>query len=307
MNKGVGRLGFSVVIPTYNREKDLRECINSILIQTLLPDEILIVDDGSLPEDFVDSMSSECEKRGIDLTYYKKNHAVEPRGSSESRNIGCKLVKNDIFFILDDDVILDEDFFEKIMQVWKENDDTMLIAVGGIIKNNRKKSRLERLYTKVFGLDSEYSWDINDIGFQVWDDGITKREKGYYAHGGVCSYRRTLVQKMGGFSTFQGGRTALEDVDFSLRTKNLGYYSIMEPSAKVMHKKSQQSKEKNYEIGAKESQNRKQIFKHHCQRGPLNYLRFWWANFGWILGQIALRHFSYALGMVRGLLSRPSG
>jgi predicted RNase H-like HicB family nuclease len=60
---------------------------------------------------------------------------------------------------------LDEDFFEKIMQVRKENDDAMLIAVGGIIKNNRKKSRFERLYTKVFGLDSEYSWDITDDAY----------------------------------------------------------------------------------------------------------------------------------------------
>jgi GT2 family glycosyltransferase len=307
MNKDVGRLGFSVVIPTYNREKDLRECVGSILIQTLLPDEILIVDDGSLPEDFVASMSSGCEKRSIDLVHYKKNHAVEPRGSSESRNIGCKLVRDRIFFILDDDLILDKDFFEKIMQVWKENDGAMLIAVGGIIKNNRKKSRLERFYTKVFGLDSEYSWDINGIAFQVWDDGITKREKGYYTHGGVCSYRKSLVQEMGGFSTFSGGRTALEDVDFGLHAKNLGYYSIMEPSARVTHKKSQQSKERHYLIGFKESQNRKLIFEHRCQRSPLNYLRFWWANFGWMLGQIALKNFSGAFGMVMGLLNRSSG
>ena len=307
MNKGVGRPGFSVVIPTYNREKDLQECIDSILTQTLLPDEILIVDDGSLPEDFVDSISYECGKRDIGLTYYKKNHAVEPRGLSESKNISCKLVKNDICFILDDDVILDEDFCEKIMQVWDENDDPQLIAVGGIIKNNRKKSRLERLYTKVFGLDSHYSWDINDIAFQVWDEGITKREKGYYAHGGACSYRRSLVQKMGGFSTFSGGRTANEDVDFSLRAKNLGYHSIMEPAARVFHKRSHQSKERDYLIGYKDSENRKSIFAHNCKKTRLRYVRFWWANVGWILGQIALGHFPYALGQVRGLLSRSSG
>jgi GT2 family glycosyltransferase len=306
MDKGAARIGFSVVIPTYNREKDLRECIDSILTQTLLPDEVLIVDDGNLPEEFVNSMSSECRKKGIALVYYKKNHALEPRGSSESRNIGCKLAKNEIFFLLDDDVILDEDFFEKIMQVWQDDKNPNLIAVGGIIKNNRKKSRLERLYTKVFGLGSRYSWDVNDIAFQVWDDGLKQREKGYYTHGGGggCSYSRSLVQKVGGFSTFSGGRTALEDVDFSLRAKNLGYYSIVEPAARVIHKRSQQSREKEFLIGLKESQNRKSMFRDNCRKSWLTYLRFYWANLGWILGQIALRNFSRAFGMVRGLLSK---
>ena len=111
---------------------------------------------------------------------------------------------------------------------------------------HRQKPRLERLYTKVFGMDSEYSWDINDMSFQVWDDGITKREKGYYTHGGggACSYKKVSFRRREVFSTFSGGRTALENVDFSLHAKNQGYYSIMEPSAKVFHKKTSQSKEK---------------------------------------------------------------
>lgn len=34
----------SIVIPTYNREKDLIECIKSIAQQTLIPQEVIIVD-----------------------------------------------------------------------------------------------------------------------------------------------------------------------------------------------------------------------------------------------------------------------
>jgi GT2 family glycosyltransferase len=141
----------------------------------------------------------------------------------------------------------------------------------------------------------------------VWDDGLTRREKGYYTHGGggASSYRKNLVQEVGGFSTFSGGRTALEDVDFSLRAKNLGYHSIMEPSARVLHKQSRQSREKQYLIGCKESQNRKSIFANNCRKSWLRYLRFYWANLGWILGQMALGNFSRAFGMVRGLLSNP--
>ena len=37
----------SVIIPNYNKAEYLRECVQSILKQTLLPDEILVVDDCS--------------------------------------------------------------------------------------------------------------------------------------------------------------------------------------------------------------------------------------------------------------------
>ena len=304
MNEGARRIGFSVMIPTYNREKDLRECIDSILVQTLLPDEVLVIDDGNLPNDVIRGMTSDCSNRGTAFIHYRKNHAVEPRGSSESRNIGCKLVKNDILFILDDDLILDVDFFEKIMQVWKENNDPNLIGVGGIIKNNRKKSKLERFYDRTFCLSSPYSWDVNEVAFQVWDDGLTRREKGYYTHGGVCSYKKSLVQEIGGFSSFSGGRTALEDMDFCLRAKNKGYYFIMEPEAKAIHKRSLQSKENEFLIGFKESQNRKLIFRDNCRKSIKNYIRFYWANIGWTSGQVLLRNPSRAFGMVRGLLSK---
>ncbi|MCD6232853.1 glycosyltransferase [bacterium] len=40
---------FTVVIPTYNRKKELKQCINSILKQTLLPSEVLIINNGELP------------------------------------------------------------------------------------------------------------------------------------------------------------------------------------------------------------------------------------------------------------------
>jgi len=298
------RMNFSVIIPTYNREKDLKECIDSILAQTLIPNEVLVIDDGSLPKDVIDGIISDCNNRGIELIYYKKNHLIERRGLAESKNIASKLVTHDLFFILDDDLILDDDFFRKILKVWSENKDSFLIGVGGIIKNNRKKSKLERFYNSIFSLNSRYSWDINEVAFQVWDEGITRQEKGYYTHGGVCSYKRSLVQEMGGFSTFGGGRTALEDVDFCLRAKNKGYYFIIEPLAKVIHKKSLQSKEKDFLIGFKESQNRKLIFDHHCQKSWGRYLQFYWANVGWILGQIVLGNFSRGFGMIKGLLSK---
>lgn len=224
-------------------------------------------------------------------------------GLAESKNIGLRLAKNNILFILDDDLVLDEDFFEKIMKVWEENkNDKNLIGVGGIIKNNRKKGRIEKFYNKIFGLESAWKWDITPVGFQVWDEGIREKEKGYYAHGGVCSYNKNLAQKLG-FVTFSGGRTALEDIDFCLRAKNKGYYFIIEPEAKVFHKQSSVGREKDFLIGFKESYNRKIIFKDNCQKSFKNYLWFFWANIGWILRQLLAIHSSRFFGMIKGIIT----
>lgn len=293
---------FSAVIPTYNRQYDLEKCIQSILNQNLLPDEILIIDDGELPMEFIKELKYKLGKKSIHLVYYKKNHIKKLRGSSESRNLGLRLAKNNILFILDDDVLLDKNFFGKAMKVWQENKDRNLIGVGGLIRNNRKKGRLEQIYNKIFGLNSKYNWDINEVGFQVWDEGIKKRKKGFYLHGGCSSYNKNLVQKLGKFRTFEGGRTALEDVDFCLRAKNKGYYFIIEPEVKVFHKQSATSREKDSLIGFKESYNRKIIFKNNCKKNFKNYLWFYWANIGWILRQFIIGHFSKGFGMIKGLL-----
>ena len=294
-------MNFSVVIPTYNRKKDIEECLDSILRQTILPTEILVIDDGELPNEFINTFRKKSEGQRIDFIYYQKDHLKERQGSSESRNVGITIAKYPIVFILDDDVVLDNNFFEKIVDVWNKNNDKKLIGVAGIVKNYRSKGKLENFYNKVFGLTSKYAWDINPVGFQVWDNGIKQKEKGHYAHGGLCSYDRKQAQLLN-FATFNGGRTALEDIDFCLRAKNKGYYFIIEPNAKAFHKGSKISREKEFLIGAKEGYNRKIIFKDNCRKSIKNYLWFYWANTGWILRQFLASHFQKGLGMIKGLI-----
>ncbi len=296
-------MNFSVVIPTYNREKDLLGCVESIVGQMVLPSEVIVIDDGALPKESIEKIGTILQNCKVNLRYYKKNHSQEPRGSSASRNIGLKIASNEILFILDDDLILDQEFFDGIMRVWQKNKDENLIGVGGIIINNRKKGGLEKIYNKIFGLTSKYSWDVNAVGFQIWDNWIQKKEKGYYAHGGVCSYNKNLAQKVV-FTTFSGGRTALEDVDFCLRAKNRSYYFIIEPKARVFHKQSLVSKEKNFLIGFKEGYNRKIIFKNICKKNIKNLLCFYWANIGWTLRQFLAGHFSKGTGMIKGLFTK---
>ncbi len=110
-------MNFSVVIPTYNRRNDLEKLLKSILKQYIFPKEIVIVDDGDLGNIFISKIEHILRNKGVKIIYYKKDHRKEPRGSGLSRNIGMDIAKKDIVFILDDDSVLEDNFFGYIMNI----------------------------------------------------------------------------------------------------------------------------------------------------------------------------------------------
>jgi len=97
----------SVIIPTYNRPDDLEKCVESIIIQTVRPDELIIVDDGDLQKQ---PLQQSCEEAGIGYIYFRKDKP----GLTASRNAGIKLAGGDIVFFFDDDVVLFPDYVEQI-------------------------------------------------------------------------------------------------------------------------------------------------------------------------------------------------
>lgn len=86
----------SVVIPTHKRPKLLQRAIKSVLAQTLLPFEIIIVDDAGSPE-------SEEVLKGFNSKLLRYVHNADGQGASSSRNLGAKLSRGDFVAFLDDD------------------------------------------------------------------------------------------------------------------------------------------------------------------------------------------------------------
>ncbi|MEX2460149.1 MAG: glycosyltransferase [Paenibacillaceae bacterium] len=85
---------FSVIIPTYNRERFVGKAIKSVLQQTCTDYELIVVDDGS-----TDHTSRIVKSFGAQVRYvYQKN-----RGSSEARNTGIRLAKGKYIAFLDSD------------------------------------------------------------------------------------------------------------------------------------------------------------------------------------------------------------
>ncbi len=296
---------FTVAIPTYNRELDLGACLESIAAQSRPPNEVLLIDDASLPNEFVARWKERFLSLGVALAYYRKDHAVERRGSSESRNVALRVASGEIVFFFDDDVVLEDGFLAGIMAVWEsaQADDPKLLGVGGLIRNSRAKDGFERVYNALFGLTSPHSWDVNDVTYTVWDEGIPEPARGYYMHGGVSSVRRKEAAAIG-FSTFTGGRAALEDLDFCLAAKKRGHHFILVPGAKVVHNHSPAAREDEFLIGVKESVHRLEIYRKSGLKTWRGRLWFVWATVGWILRLARGLHFSAMAGKIYGFFVR---
>lgn len=96
----------SVIVPVYNTEKYLKRCIDSILCQTLVEIEIIIVDDGS-----TDRSASICDEySSIDeriLVIHKSNEGV-----SAARNDALDVAKGEYVGFVDSDDIISPQMYE---------------------------------------------------------------------------------------------------------------------------------------------------------------------------------------------------
>ena len=128
----------SVIIPTFNRAPLLKRCINSVLSQTLKPDEIIIIDDGS-----ADNTRTVIEQNFPTVSY----HFQENNGVSHARNSGILKANYEWIAFLDSD---DEWAPRKLMNQMKALSENPGIKIcytnetwirNGIRVNQKKKHR----------------------------------------------------------------------------------------------------------------------------------------------------------------------
>lgn len=108
----------SVVIPVYNVEKYLRECVDSVLKQTYSSYEIILVDDGS-----TDSSGSICDSYLIKDSRIRVLHKANG-GLSSARNAGLEIAVGKYVYFLDSDDYITAQTLEKLVETAeKENSD----------------------------------------------------------------------------------------------------------------------------------------------------------------------------------------
>ncbi len=117
----------SVIIPTFNRSEFILQTVTAILNQTIQPDEIIVIDDGS-----TDNTKEILEK--LDIKYiYQENQGV-----SSARNCGIKSAKNTWIAFCDSDDIWHKDKLEKQISFHKQNPNIIISHTNEIWKFNDK-------------------------------------------------------------------------------------------------------------------------------------------------------------------------
>ena len=131
----------SVIIPVYNVEKYLRECLNSVLSQTLEDIEVICINDGS-PDNSIDILREYASKDKRIIIIDKKNEGV-----GKTRNIGINIATGTfVAFIDPDDFYFDNDILECLYNKAIEND--VLICGGEFCDYNNETNEYSQNYSK---------------------------------------------------------------------------------------------------------------------------------------------------------------
>lgn len=110
----------SIVVPIYNTEKYLKNCIESLLGQTLKDIEIILINDGS-PGNASEIVKSYNDKR---IVYIEK----ENEGIGATRNLGIEKASGEYLMFIDSDDYIAPDCAEKMYNRAKEDDLDLVIS-----------------------------------------------------------------------------------------------------------------------------------------------------------------------------------
>jgi len=295
-------LKISLVISTKDRANDLKECLVSVLQQTEIPDEIIIVDSSKNKDTFL-----MLEKEGFLIS--KKSHFIyfysNIQSSTYQRNKGIDLATGDIVHFLDDDVILEPDYFEQINTIYRNDEKEEIGGVGGLIIQSKRISGtnfFSDLFKKIFLLTNDNgNGQMLPSGWGVvqYRRNITKISETEILQG-CCSYRRNILDEYR-FDENLTGAAIREDLDISYRISRK-YKLIYTPFAKLYHKASPAGREDEELYYQKYIYNHYYLFRKNIPKSLFNWLCFIWSDIGSILGIMLISLKKRSIKPIRGAL-----
>lgn len=143
----------SVIIPVYNVEKYLSECVDSVLHQSYQNFEIILVDDGSK-----DKSGEICDKYASSDSRISVIHK-ENGGASSARNVGMDSANGEYIFFLDSDDRIENTALEKLLTAITENDcDIAFCQAYAIDEDTERVNKSNYGYHRDYGSGSAQSF-----------------------------------------------------------------------------------------------------------------------------------------------------
>ncbi len=114
----------SIIIPAFNEEKVLKDCLSSLSDQSYKPIEVIIVDDGST-DNSIEIIKS-IHNSQLKIHLFRQKH----QGPGPARNLGAKKARGEILVFVDCDMTFDKDFVRDLVKPIADG-----ITVGTFSKN----------------------------------------------------------------------------------------------------------------------------------------------------------------------------
>lgn len=141
----------SVIVPVFNVEKYLRQCIESLIEQTLTDIEILLIDDGS-----PDSSGEICDEYAKSDSRIRVFHK-ENEGLSLTRKFGVSKASGEYICFLDSDDYARSDFLESLYLAISENNADLAECDYTTFSDTMQNKK--NLYNAEFTLDRDGFFD----------------------------------------------------------------------------------------------------------------------------------------------------
>lgn len=140
---------FSIIIPVYNVESYLRECLDSVLNQTFSDWEAICINDGS-----TDGSASILEEYAPKDSRFKNMN--QPNGGlSAARNTGLKTAKGEYILFLDSDDWLESNALETIAKALND-EDVLCFSGRRFFEETNSFNPADELPEKVYGSGMDY-------------------------------------------------------------------------------------------------------------------------------------------------------
>lgn len=120
----------SIIIPAYNVDNYLGAALDSIKAQTELPDEVILIDDGSTDRTLEVA-------RAYEFSVSYRVVSIENGGQGNARNIGVGMASSQYIYFFDSDDLLTENFISSIKKRIRENQRPDIVLFSGESFNDR--------------------------------------------------------------------------------------------------------------------------------------------------------------------------
>ncbi len=215
----------SVVTVNYNHANDTIEFLDSLFEITYPNLEVIVVDNGSEPQDPI--LINERFKGKIELFCIKNNIGFAP-----ANNIGIQKSTGDYILSINNDMTVEKDFLEPLLKVLLSNPEIGIVSPK-IYFYAPPRNIQSAGYTEI----NPFTIRNNSIGYNEPEKGQYERDTfSAFAHGGATMFPRKVLEDVGLMSEYFF--LYYEDMDWCKRVRYAGYKICYVHNSKVYHKDS---------------------------------------------------------------------